>query len=453
MHSSFPRAIALSTLTTAFVGLGATSLLPACGDANTAEAGGGAGGERGPGNGGGGDSPTVPRDTPPPITANAVSALVAAQNTFSIDLYRTVASSTEGRFFFSPLSVHQALSMAYAGAAGATQSAMRDVLHAGADDAAYHDAQNAVAQAVTAPPAELPADAIAPVVRLANTLFVQQNYPLLPTFTDRLGASYGAAAQAVDFAGDTEGARGTINAWVAEHTEDHIPELLKPGMISEMTRLTLVNAVYFLGQWATAFEPAATFEETFRGADGDEPAPFMHGTFDLAATSNETYDAVALPYAGGELHMLAIAPKGEGSLAAFEAEFDGDALAGVDGALTVERTSVAVPKFEMRSPLMLKAPLGALGMGPAFTEADFSGITGARDLSISDVVHEAWVRVDESGTEAAAATAVVFDAGAAPEPVESRSVRLDRPFLALIRHVPTGAILFMARVDSVTAAP
>lgn len=413
-----------------------SATFPGCGDASNDETPTG------------GAASTAPsRDAPPPLTDGAVSTLVAAQNSFALNLFREVAKAGEGDLFFSPLSVHQALAMAYAGAAGETRSAMREVLGVRGDDAAWHGAQNAVAQAVVAPPVVLADDATPPFVRLVNTLFVQDGFDLLPAYMDRLAGSYSARPQVVDFENDTEGARATINAWVADATEDRIPELLKMGMLGPSTRLTLVNAVYFLGQWATAFEPDATFPQPFQAAAGPVEVPFMHGTFEVRGARTEAYDAVELPYAGGELSLLAIAPTGD--LAAFEAGLDDAALAGIMGGLTLEPTAVAVPRFEMRSSMVLKTVLTAMGMGPAFSEADFSGITGDRSLAISEVVHEAWVRVDEAGTEAAAATAVVFDAGAAPLPEdEPRAIRLDRPFLGLIRHAPSGAILFMARITS-----
>lgn len=390
----------------------------------------------------------VARDDTRPVTDSAVGAVVAAQNTFGLAFYREVAAGAKGNLFCSSLSAHQALSMAYAGARGETRTAMAGTLHVVGDDAAYHGAQNTLAQAVTAPPPEgsLAEGAEAPIVRLQNALFPQEGFPIDAAYLDRLGRSYGAGAVPVDYRNDTEGARGTINTWVSDVTAGRIPELIQPGQVNQGTVLTLVNAVYFLGKWSEAFAPESTFEQVFHTASGDAEVPFMHHTFEgLSAAITPEFTAVSLPYAGGALSFLALAPTGD--LAEFEAALTDETLSAALGALTIEPTDLAMPRFELRNRYGLKPVLTALGMGVAFSDAaDFSGISPGFDLKISEVIQEAWVKVDESGTEAAAATAIVFDAGAALEPEPVRQIALDRPFVFLIRHEATGAVMFTGRV-------
>lgn len=390
----------------------------------------------------------VDRDDTRPVTDTAVGAVVAGQNTFGLAFYRAVAAGTTGNLFCSAMSAHQALSMACAGARGETRTAMAGTLHAPEDDEAFHGAQNTLAQAVTAPLPEdrLPEGAEAPIVRLQNALFPQEGFPIDAAYLERLARSYGAGAVPVDYRNDTEAARGTINLWVADGTEGRIPELLQPGQVGADTALTLVNAAYFLGKWSEAFLPESTFPQAFHTPGGDAEVPFMHHTFEgLAAAVTPEFTAVSLPYAGGALSFLAVAPAGD--LAEFEVGLTDERLSAVLGALSTERTDLAMPGFELRSRYELKPVLTALGMGVAFSDAaDFHGIASGLDLKISEVVQEAWVKVDESGTEAAAATAVVFDAGAALEPEPARQIALDRPFLFLIRHEETGAVVFMGRV-------
>ena len=388
------------------------------------------------------------RDETRPLTDTALGAVVAGQNTFGLEFYRALAASEAGNLFCSSLSAHQALSMAYAGARGETRAAMAGTLHAVDDDEAYHGAQNTLAQAVLAPPSEgsLPEGEPAPLLRLQNALFPQEGFAIDGAYLERLAKSYGAGAFPVDYRHDAEAARGTINTWVSEVTAGRIPELLVPGQVGEGTVLTLVNAVYFLGKWSEAFLPESTFEQTFHTASGDADVAFMHHTFEsLSAAITPEFTAVSLPYAGGELSFLALQPVGD--LRAFEDSLTDATLAGALAALTLAPTQLAMPSFELRSRYSLKPMLETLGMGVAFSDAaDFHGICPDFDLKISEVVQEAWVKVDESGTEAAAATAIVFDAGAAPEPEPIRSVSLDRPFVFVIRHEPTGAVIFMGRV-------
>ncbi len=389
-------------------------------------------------------SSAIVREAAPDAPDADLRALVASQNAFALSLFRAAATPNTNALF-SAFSVHQALSMAYAGARNKTRTAMTQVLGVSGDDVAFHRAQNALDLRLENQPAGDETHP-APIFRIANTLFAQTGLGLEAPFLDTLALNYGAGVGRVDYLADPEAARRSINGWVSDKTEGHIPELLTAGQVGTDTRLTLVDAVYFLGQWATAFDPTWSYAQTFHGLGGvgDVQAPFMHRTLDLAAAVTDEAVVVELPYAGDSLSMQILMPKGD--LAAFEATLTMERLDTLLAGVTTEPTAIALPRFEMRVRSLLRQPLTTLGMGPAFGEADFSGITTETGLGITEVVHEAWMRVDEAGTEAAAATAVLMDAGATVEP-DARAIAIDRPFLLLIRDRATGAILFDGRLS------
>jgi serpin B len=249
----------------------------------------------------------------------------------------------------------------------------------------------------------------------------------------------------LDFASAPEEARTTINEWVSEQTEERIKDLIPQGAIDALTRLVLTNAIYFNAAWANPFEEAATHDGPFHLLDGSEASvPLMKQTEGFGYAEGEGYQAVELPYDGRELAMVVLLPR-EGQFEEFEGGLDAAQAEQIIGSLAYRQVALTMPKFEFESEFMLRDTLAALGMAEAFSEqADFSGMTGQRDLFISDVVHKAFVSVDENGTEAAAATAVIMKLTAAVE--EPAEMTMDRPFIFLIRDLETGAILFVGRV-------
>jgi serpin B len=286
-------------------------------------------------------------------------------------------------------------------------------------------------------------------LRIANAPFAQQGMPLEKAYLEALAARYGAGLRLVDYATQTEKARTLINGWVDGQTEQRIPELLVPGVITPETRLALVNAVYLKAPWQAPFSADATRAGTFTRADGSTvQAPFMATTASLSYASGDGWRAVEIPYIGGSLAMTVILPD---DLARFEQTLTADAFAALTGALTETQVALALPKFGIETKAELAPILAALGMPSAFDDrADFSGITTAEQLVISNVIHQANIDVDEKGTEAAAATAVVMRETAMPaEPV---AFRADRPFLFALRDVPTGAVLFLGRVGDPSIA-
>jgi len=378
-------------------------------------------------------------------SAEAGQATAGSVEEFGADLYALLAQR-EGNLVFSPYSVAVALAMTRAGAEGETAAQMDAVLHA--DQASdLHGGFNAIEQALATRPGEYPMGDGRVTLELAtaNQLWGQRGYEFDAAFLDTLAAKYGAGLRLVDYVEATEEARTTINEWVSEQTRERIPELIPQGVIDTMTRLVLTNAIYLNAPWQHPFSEGATSPAPFHLIDGGEvQAQLMSLSGSLAYASGDGYEAVELPYVGGSLAMLVVVPNG-GAFAGVEARLDGAFLREVTEALAGQPVNLRFPRFEFRTQAQLKPALGNLGMPSAFTDqADFSAMSTEGDLLIQDVVHEAFISVDEEGTEAAAATAVVVGATGAPmDPVE---LTVDRPFLFAIRDTETGALLFLGRV-------
>jgi serpin B len=261
-------------------------------------------------------------------------------------------------------------------------------------------------------------------------------------FLDTLAVNYGAGLHVLDFLGDPDGSRTVINDWVEDRTNDRIEDLLPQGSITVDTRLVLTNAIYFSAAWDDPFEPGDTRPAPFTLADGSTvDVPTLHQTSQsYRYGEGDGFRAAELPYDGEQLSMVVVVPD---DLASFEASMTGATLAQITDSLEGAEVELALPKFDFDAPLGLKEHLMALGMKDAFLAADFSGIDGTRNLVITDVLHKGFVAIDEKGTEAAAATAVIIGETSVPE---HRQLTVDRPFVFLIRDIPTGAILFVGRV-------
>jgi serpin B len=380
------------------------------------------------------------------ITTGADPATAtAAVNAFAADMYeRLTAAEPNVNIVFSPASIALALAMTSSGARGATLTEMDQVLHI-ADPAGIHRSMNALSAAFDActKSKDLAAEGgtgTANVkVAITNSLWGQAGLTFEPSFLDLLSAEYGAGMETVDYASDPEAARATINQWVADQTEQRINELLAKGIISRDTLLTLVNAVYLKATWATQFYVAATTPATFTTGDGRSVnVDMMHTGGTLLFAHGPGWKAVELDYAFGDLgFVVAMGDDATSSMPQAAAVFS---------TLAPTLVTLGLPKFDIGAAIQLGDMLKAMGMPTAFAEsADFSGITAQADLLISDVVHQANITVDEHGTEAAAATAVVGMATSAPidPPIP---FEVDRPFTFWLREKTTGAILFMGRV-------
>ena len=385
-----------------------------------------------------------------PAVGDSAKQAAAGINALGADLYAKIAPKQQN-VVFSPYSVAVALAMTRIGAKGETAAQMDTVLHA-AMVGPFDPAFNSLDQALAKRPGTytLGNDKITLELATANRLYGQRNFAFSPTFLDTLSSYYGAGVGIVDYRTATEAARKTINQWVSDRTKTRIPELIKQGMLDTLTRFVLVNAIYMKARWMLPFEKKSTTASPFHRLDGtDVTAQLMHlGVETLPYAKGTGYQAVRLSYVGG-LSMVVIVPDA-GAFASFDTSLDAAKLAQITGGLASRGVKVALPKFTFRDPTLLKPALSALGMPIAFSDsADFSGISPEEPLQIAEVVHEAFIAVDEDGTEAAAATAVIGRASAAPsEPVE---LTVDRPFLFLIRDDETGAILFMGRVLDPTA--
>jgi serpin B len=386
------------------------------------------------------------RSTAPDASASEIDALVRGNSAFAIDLYRQVISQADGNLFYSPYSVSLALALAYAGARGDTEAEMAAVLHFGWPQDRLHVTFNAL-DLILANRAHDAATTDGAGFRLdiANAIWGEKTHAFRPTYLDVLAVNYGAGLRLLDFVGKPDASGKTINAWVANETEDRIQNLVPPGTIDPQTRLVLTNAIYFRGAWDSPFPQLATRPGTFRLPSGQGvTADFMSQTHRFGYASGPGYAAVELPYSGRSLGMVLLVPD-IGTLHEFESRLTAEGVSDILLSLNEVEVSLTMPKFSFAADLGLTDRLRKLGMTTAFSDvADFSGMDGMRDLFITDVLHKAWVAVNEEGTEAAAATGVIIGTTAMPSPLVSLTA--DRPFLFLIRDVPTRSILFVGRV-------
>ena len=385
----------------------------------------------------------------PAVTPEEITSLVRGDSDFAFDLYRLLSEGDEN-LFFSPHSISVALAMAYAGACGDTEREMAAALSFLLPQERLHPAFNALDLALTDPgrvATEETGEAFQ--FNIVNALWGQDGYQFLPPFLDTLAENYGAGMRLVDFQRDWEGAREMINAWVADQTEERITELLPQGIIDAATRLVLTNAIYFKASWLFPFPRENTADGPFRLLDGSTvQTPMMKLDARTLYGEVDGVQAVELPYTGFQYSAYVVVPA-EGEFEEFERTLNAEAVEAILDSLGDAQVKLTMPKFEFESSSNLNETLKALGMPLAFNpeKADFSGMDGTRGLSIADVVHKAFVSVDEEGTEAAAATAVVMHTSL-PPPAE---LVVDRPFLFLIRHNQTGTILFVGRVLDPTA--
>ncbi|MFO0601878.1 MAG: serpin family protein [Polyangiales bacterium] len=388
-----------------------------------------------------------------PAATDDLAALAQGNADFGLALHRAAVPAT-GNTVMSPYSVSTALAMARAGAVGTTGTEIDTALRFTLTGDRLHGAFNAADLALAGRPAEATAADPEPAVprpalrlRVANDVWVQRGLPVVPAYLDTLGRWYGAGARVLDFAAAPDPSRRTINAWISSLTEARVPELIPAGTIDGATKVVLTNAVYFNARWLHRFNPDYTAEGVFTRVDGTTVnARMMSGGVarQLPYAEGAGWRAVELPYVGDRLAMLVVVPDA-GTFADFERSFDGARYRAVTAALGQRLVSVRLPRFTARLPLLLRGPLESLGMRAAFTSgADFSGITPGGGIFIEQVVHEGFIEVTEAGTEAAAATAVIFaDSSVQPDIV---NVSVDRPFYYVIRDRPTGAMLFVGRV-------
>jgi serpin B len=373
------------------------------------------------------------------------AAVVRGSNQFALDLLGRL--DKESNLFFSPASIATALAMAYTGASGQTAEQLAKVLHFRLEAKRLHPAFSSLLW-------EMQSQSTTRGCRLniANALWGHKDSRFLPGFLQQMRDNYGAALQQVDFA-EYEDARRIINAWVAQQTADKIKSLLHSGDISPQTRLVLTNAIYFKGDWLHVFKADDTHDQPFHVTPTKEVSvSMMHQTneFRYFAEEAKSFQLLEIPYKDSDVSMVVLLPARVDGLAQLEKQLDAESLAKWLQQMKSVKVVVTLPKFTMRCRLPLADRLQAMGMTEAFheQEADFTGMTEDKPrLFLSAVIHEAWVEVNEKGTEAAAATAVGA-AGKAPRAEQPIIFRADHPFLFLIRDARSGSILFLGRMSN-----
>jgi serpin B len=390
----------------------------------------------------------LPRDTSPSVSEEDLTELAEGNRAFALDLYQALLEEEDGNLFYSPYSISAALAMTYAGARNVTEKEMAEVMHFTLPQDRIHPAFNALDLSLTSRGGDGDEGDDGFQLNIANALWGQKGYEFLSEFLDLLANNYGAGLRVLDFGQDPEKARLVINDWVYEKTEEKIEDLIPEGVIDPSTRLVLTNAIYFNADWRYAFEKSDTYDGDFHLNDGSlVSVPLMSQTESFRYGEGEGYQAIALPYSGGEMEMVIILPS-EGQFEDFERSLNVEKLNGILNSMQTTEVSLTMPKFEFESDFSLSEILIEMGMPSAFgmgAGADFSGMDGTRNLFISDVLHKAFVSVDEAGTEAAAATAVIMRESEVMIDFEVE-MRIDRPFIFMIHDKGTDTLLFLGRV-------
>lgn len=372
----------------------------------------------------------------PPADPTHLDELVAGLNGAGYELFLAAAAGSDEDAVVSPLSIGLAFGMADVGATGDTAAALADLFGLPASGDERWAAFNALDLEVT--------DVGEPIVRLANRQFPDVGFDTAEGYDDTLARDFGVAVEPLPLQAEPEASRRRINDFVAERTEDLIPELLPSGFVNPQTVLVLVNALYLEADWARPFGKYPTEDQPFTRLDGSTvTVPLMH---DLElrgpAVATDLYAATELPYEGGELSMLVIVPE-EGRFQEVQSRLADGLVDEIDSRASEASVELFLPRFESDTNVDLRDLMeGELGVEGVFGVAGFDGI--AEGITLEQAVHAADIAVDEIGTVAAAATGLGFEESGPPEP--DVVVRADRPFLYLIRHQPTGAVLFVGRV-------
>lgn len=377
--------------------------------------------------------PVVERPTP---DSAHVEELVTGLNDVGYQIFGAASQDSADDLVISPLSIGVAFGMADAGASGATVDALADLFGYPVQGEDRWAAFNSLEQSVSTEGG--------PIVRLANRQFPDVTFETVAGYDELLGRWFGAGIEPLPLRTENEASRERINGWVSDRTEELIPDLLPAGFLNPNSVMVLVNALYLEADWARPFGKYPTEDTTFTRLDGSTvTVPLMH-ELELTGPAVDTaeYAATELPYEGDDLSMLVIVPEA-GHYEEVEARLATGLADEIDAAATSGAVELYLPRFESSTDLDLRAILqDQLGVNDIFGVPGFEGI--AAGITLEDAVHAADIAVDEVGTVAAAATALGFDESGPPEP--DVTVRADRPFLYLIRHQPTGAVLFVGRV-------
>jgi serpin B len=376
-------------------------------------------------------------------TESVPNSIVRANTDFALELYSRLAADQDN-VAFAPYGVSSGLGLVCAGARGATEAAMLKTLCLESigrvnADAAFGVLNRSFGASKNPRACE---------VHLANAVWAEKRFALLPDFVEVARGCYGAEATALDFTGEPAKARETINTWVSRKTKGKIAEILESSALDRSTRVVLTNALYFKGLWAFPFQKDQTRSTPFTLLSGEKkPVKMMTRTETFAYMENDAIQAVSLPYAARDYAMVLLLPKDKKGLAQMEKGLDAEVLANTIRNLQPRPVELHVPRFRVRKAVDLSNTLAYMGMNDAFTPAaDFSGMASGKELFISAVLHQTYVDVNETGTEAAAATATMLASKALQDTGKKVVFRADHPFLFLIREERTGTILFLGRL-------
>lgn len=372
-------------------------------------------------------------------------AIPSRNNHFAFDIWKQLPVENDN-FVVSPFSISTALAMTYAGARGQTQDEMIGTLFFDPDQDSFHIEYGQYLERLN----QLTSEQVQ--LNLANNLWVQRDYYFLPEYFSTIEQNYRAKPSLVNFKGNREPIRKEINDWVFSQTKEKIKDLISPGVLTEDTRMVLVNAIHFLGGWSSAFDPDRSTEDTFHNIDGLlGKATFMRKQGYYMYYEDKGIQALEMPYQNGNFSMVILLPEqgSESSIHKLETRMDAPFFSTITSGMERTHTDIYLPRFEIETGLDLEKVLPIMGMPTAFSlRADFSGMTGNDSLMIDKVIHKAMIDVKESGTEAAAATAVVMIMKTSIEPEPERTVvfKADRPFLFFLKDNTYNSILFMGRV-------
>ena len=376
------------------------------------------------------------------VSADEMLDSVVSGNThFAFELYAALKAD-EGNLFFSPYSISTALAMTYAGARHNTAEQMAQVLHFTLEPTSFHPTMGQLQQQINASQNGI-------TLNVANSLWIEKEYSLLKDFLEIVKNNYSAELNSVEFQ-QAEEAANVINVWVEEKTSGKIQDIVTPGQL-KLALLVLVNAIYFKGNWASQFEQQNTRNEPFWiTPDLQIEVPMMIQSNIFNYMQNEMVEILELPYQDDDISMVIFLPRTQNGLAELENRLSTEEYTDWLKQLHPQEIIMLLPKFKMEKQFELSQTLAAMGMPDAFSDAaDFSGMDGSKMLVISDVVHKAFVEVNEEGTEAAAVTGVIAVLTSSSPP---HTFRADHPFLFLIRHQPSESILFLGRVVNPLAA-
>jgi len=371
-----------------------------------------------------------------------------AVNSFAFDFYRKIYDANDGNVFVSPYSIFTALAMTYEGANGSTAEEMAGVLNVEQDNESFHSYMKNLYDVLNNQNEDYD-------LSTANALWVQQQFNLLPAYLNVIQTYYGGDATEVDYNNPAEAA-GIINQWVEDQTNGLIKDLITEDLIDPLTRLILTNAIYFKGVWQTQFDPVNTTNRSFTTVDESSvlvETMALVGSYDLFSyTETDNVQILELSYTGDDISMVIILPKETSDLSAVIETLAQEQYTLWLNAMVKQEVDILLPKFKVETKYQLKQNLRSMGMNiPFLGSADFSGITGGKDLYIDEVVHKAYIDVNEEGTEAAAATGVVMRLTSVQDEPSRAVFDCDHPFLYLIRHKKTETILFIGTISDPSA--